>query len=280
MSEARITRGRLAALAGAVVVTAGAVALSTSLRASDHQQTVLTELNPRMDITDMFMFPGDSVFGRDRVALVMVTSSPLTPAQTGGAKFDPNLLYQFKIDNGGPGGTSNLDGVEDLVIQVTFDSTFNNERAINVRGPVAPPTLMNAEGSPLPRGGTTTVLLRNASQPSIIGQPIGQTITSPNAAGDIRVFAGATDDPFFVDLEQFFRIIPDRKPESGPLAALPETPTASAFRGPAPPFDVTRGAPRNFLAGINALSIVIELPESLLAPGTNKTIGMWGTISR
>jgi len=284
MSEARITRGRLAALAGAVVVTAGAVALSTSLRASDHQQTVLTELNPRMDITDMFMFPAmagtDSVVARDRVVLVMVTSSPLTPAQTGAARFDPNLLYQFKIDNGGPGGTANLDGVEDLVIQVTFDSTTNNQRVVNVRGPVAPPALMAADGSPLPRNGTATVLVRNAPQASIVGQPTGTNVTVPGAGGDIRIFAGATDDPFFVDLEQFFRIIPDRKPESGPLAALPETPTATAFRGPAPPFDVTRGAARNFLAGINALSIVIELPELLIAPGANKTVGMWGTISR
>ncbi len=275
--EAREPRGRHIAAwltAAGVVATLGIA--GGRLVASDHQQTVLTELNPRMDITDVYVFPGgDNQASTDRVTLVMVTSSPLTPAQTAGARFDPNLLYQFKIDNSSP-----LDGIEDLVIQVTFDSATNNTRLFNVRGPVAPPSRMDAEGTPLPRGGTATVLLRNAAQPSITARPTDQTVTVTNAAGDIRIFAGATDDPFFVDLEQFFRILPDRKPVSGPLAALPETPTASAFRGPGPPFDNTRGAPVNFVAGINALSIVIELPESLLAPGANKTIGVWATISR
>ena len=270
----RRSNRKTAVMALCVVTATGVV--GTHLLASDHQQTVLTELSPRMDITDVYAFPGgDNNSATDRATLVMVTSSPLTPAQTAAARFDPNLLYQFKIDNSSP-----LDGVEDLVIQVTFDSTSNNTRLVNVRGPVAPPTRMDSEGTPLPRGGTATVLLRNAAQPSITGRPTDQVVTVTNPAGDIKVFAGATDDPFFVDLEQFFRIIPDRRPVSGPLAAIPEVATATAFRGPAPPFDVTRGPPVNFVRGINALSIAIELPESLLAPGVNKTIGIWGTISR
>lgn len=276
MKEGSTRAGRVMAglaAAGAIVTLA---VIGGRLVASDHQQTVLTELNPRMDITDVYVFPGgDNNASADRVTLAMITSSPLTPGQTAGARFDHNLLYQFKIDNSSP-----LDGIEDLVIQVTFDSTTGNTRLFNVRGPVAPPTRMDAEGTPLPRPGTATVLLRNAAIPSITARPTDQTVTVTNAAGDFKIFAGATDDPFFVDLEQFFRILPDRRPVSGPLALLPETPTATAFRGTEPQFDNTRGAPRNFLAGINALSIVIELPESLLAPGTNKTIGVWATISR
>lgn len=275
--KARTTRAALvvAGLAATgVIVTLGIA--GGRLVASDHQQTALTELNPRMDITDIYVFPGgDNNASTDRVVLAMITSSPLTPAQTAGARFDHNLLYQFKIDNSNP-----LDGIEDLVIQVTFDSATGNTRLFNVRGPVAPPTRMDAEGTPLPRGGTATVLLRNAAIPSITARPTGQNVTVTNPAGDIRIFAGPTDDPFFVDLEQFFRILPDRKPVSGTLSMLPETPTATAFRGTEPQFDNTRGAPRNFLAGINALSIVIELPESLLTPGANKNIGVWGTISR
>jgi hypothetical protein len=88
----------------------------------------------------------------------------------------------------------------------------------------------------------------------------------------MQVFAGPRDDPFFLDLEQFFRIIPDRKPVSGPLSMLPDSATASAFR-PA-------GSAVDYLAGINALAIVIELPESQLTAGGSSRLGIWATISR
>lgn len=257
-------------------LTAGAIALALVGRAwaSDHQQSRLTELTPRMDITDIYAFPGGGGTDASRVTLVMNTSSPIVPSANATSKFDPNLLYQFKIDNTG-------DGIEDLVIQVTFDSTANNNRVINVRGPAAPPARMDPEGSPQARGGTATVLLRNVS-PSLIGGATDANLTATTTAGQMQVFAGLRDDPFFVDLEQFFRILPDRKPVTGPLAALPETPTATAFRGTAAPFDVTRGAPVDILTAIkaNTLSIVIELPVALLAPGASKKIGVWGTISR
>ena len=265
------TRARL--LATVLVVGAGVAA--TVVMASDHQQTALTELNPRMDITDIYAFPGAGGTDNNRITLVMNTSSPIVPTASAGARFDPNLLYQFKIDNTG-------DGVEDLVIQMTFDSTANNNRVINIRGPVAPPPLMAPDGSPLPRNGTATQIIRNAAIPSIIGRGTDSLITITNAAGPIQVFAGLRDDPFFVDLEGFFRILPDRKPVAGPLAALPETQTATAFRGTAAPFETRFGPPVDILTVIraNTLAIVLEMPVSLLAPGANKRIGVWGTISR
>jgi len=90
------------------------------------------------------------------------------------------------------------------------------------------------------------------------------------SAGGMQVFAGWRDDPFFIDLEQFFRIIPDRKPVTGPLAQLPDAPTASAFRNPGV----------DYTSGFNVLSIVIELPVASLTAGGNPKIGVWGTISR
>ena len=274
MAEQRFPRrAQVVALAAAVVVV-GALATVARMRASDHQDTPEVELSPRMDINDVYVFPGANGTDNSRITLVMNTSSPITPGNNASAKFDPNLLYQFKIDNTG-------DGLEDLVIQVTFDSTANNNRLINVRGPAAPPTTMDADGTPLPRGGTATRLLRNVT-PSIVDRGTDSVITVSNTAGPIQVYAGLRDDPFFIDLEQFFRIIPDRKPVSGPLAALPETPTASAFRGPSAPFDTTRGPPVDILTVIkaNTLSIVLEMPASLLTTSASKKIGVWGTISR
>ena len=259
----------------ALAVTGSAVAV-VAVRASDHQDTPEVELSPRMDINDVYAFPGANGTDNSRITLVMTTSSPIVPSGNAGAKFDPNLLYQFHIDNSAP-----LDGIDDLVIQVTFDSTTGNNRVINVRGPAAPPTRMDADGTPLPRGGTATVLLRNVPL-SITGRGTDSSLSIATSGGNFQVFAGLRDDPFFIDLEQFFRIIPDRKPVSGPFAALPETPTASAFRGSAAPFDVSRGAPVDILTVIkaNTLAIVLELPAPLLGSGSNRKIGVWGTISR
>ena len=73
------------------------------------------------------------------------------------------------------------------------------------------------------------------------------------------------------DLEQFFRILPDRRPGTGPLST-PSTATATAFR--------PVGQAVNVLLGANLASLVIELPTAQLTAGGNAKIGLWGTISR
>ena len=222
-----------------------AIAISAAtLFASDHQDTPEVELSPRMDINDIYVFPGASA---DRIVLVMTTSSPITPAQSATTSFDPNLLYQLKVDNTG-------DGVEDRVIQFTFSGNGASQQ-VQVRGPVAPVTT----------GMINSVV--NAS-PSLTGT----VNTTLGAATGMQVFVGLRDDPFFLDLEQFFRIVPDRKPVSGPLSALPDTPSASAWRPP--------GQAVDYLRGINTLAFVVELPTSMLTAGGTSKIGVWGTISR
>ena len=60
----------------AVVVTATGLLVKRSL-ASDHQDTADVELNPSMDMTDVYAFPGASA---DRIALVLNSWALLTPA--------------------------------------------------------------------------------------------------------------------------------------------------------------------------------------------------------
>ena len=111
---------RLAAAVATVAVLAGTgIGIA---RASDHQDNPLVELNPAMDMTDVYAFPGSSP---DRIALVLNSWAFLTPAQTPSTTFDPNLLYQFKIDNTG-------DAKEDKVIQIVVQG---HRREPDGRGP-------------------------------------------------------------------------------------------------------------------------------------------------
>lgn len=240
-ARGRALRPRFVAAAFAVALGA-ALATNRTTIASDHQDTPEVELNQTMDVNDVYAFPGSAA---DRIVLVMTTASPIAPGANIG--FNPNLLYQLKVDNTG-------DGVEDKVIQVTFTGTGSAQQ-VHLRGPV----------SPAQTGVMNTLV---ASGPLVEG-PVNTNI---GAAPNVQVFAGLRDDPFWIDLEQFMRILPDRKPVSGTLAALPDAPTAGAWR-PA-------GQAVDFLKGLNCLAIVVEMPASMLTAGGNAKIGVWGTISR
>ncbi len=225
------------------IVAAGVIAATVgvgALMASDHQDTPEVELNPRMDINDVYSFPGSGGTSTDRVTLVMTTSSPIAAGTA--AQFDPNLLYQFKIDNSG-------DGKEDLVIQTRFDGNGG----YTITGPVAPTS--------------TGQLGRLVSGGNSVTGTVGQSANGNN----VQVFAGLRADPFFIDLEQFFKILPDRRPSTGPLS-VPQTQEATSFRNPGV----------DFLRPFNALAIVIELPKSQLvsSTATDASFGLWGTTSR
>jgi hypothetical protein len=231
------------ATTGALLVTATWFGVS---RASDHQDTPEVELHPRLDINDVYAFPGSS---SGRIVLAVTTSSPLTPAQTPNAFFATRQLYQIKVDNNG-------DAVEDLVLQFRFVGEGPNQ-TVQLIGPVAP-ELMGKHGRFIDVA------------PTITG-PINTTLGSPSG---LQLFAGRRDDPFFIDLEQFFRIIPDRRPVQGPLSKIGPKPEAAAFRNPG----------IDYLAGINALAIVVELPSAVLlganASATDPHIGIWATTSK
>ena len=230
--------------AGAAALVATA-ALAGVVVASDHMDTPFVEMNPRYDVNDVYAFPGASP---DRVVLVLGTSSPLTPAGTSTAAFGDKdeVLYQLKVDNTG-------DGREDLVFQFTFSGPAGNQK-VRVQGPMAPNEV-----------GTSNTLLAGGREIQ------GDVKTVLGSASGLQVFAGPRDDPFFIDLEAFFRVLPDRKPEAGPLSTIMQGPLT--FRAANSAVD--------FLRGFNDLAIVVELPlAELTANGAKPKFGVWGTTSR
>jgi len=243
------TRRRM--LAAGFLVLAGVAGAAGLAIGSDHQDTREVELdNPKLDMTDVYAFPGSAA---GRIVLAMNSRAFLTPGATAAdAAFDPDLLYQFKIDNDG-------DAREDQVIQVTFTGSGANQR-VEVRGPVAPPVQ-----------GPTDNEVADVS-PAVSGL----INTNLGSSDNLQVFAGPRDDPFFIDLEAAFCILPDRRPEEGPLGK--NEPCALSPNPSAPFFFRNPGV--NYVQGFNVLSIVVELPSSLIENGAPGKLGIWGTISR
>lgn len=231
----------------ALLLAAGLMAIPalmiSRVRSSDHADTPQIAANPGTDLTDVFIFP--STTNAANVVLVM-TVNPLVPTgQAGSVSFDPTVLYQFKIDNTG-------DAVEDLVIQASAGAKGPNQ-TISISGPARPE-----------RTGTASTRLATSAT---------GTLNQAFSGGGMQVFAGAREDPFFFDLEQFFTILPDRAtPINGQPVSDPNTPKATSWR-PA-------GQAKDFLAGFNLLAIVVEVPKSQLIGSGNGTINLWCTTSK
>ena len=199
--------------------------------ASDHADTPQIAASPGTDLTDVYMFPSPT--NANNVVLAMNVHPLITPSTKNSTTFDPNVLYQFKIDN-------NLDGKEDRVIQVWFEGTGSSQIA-HVAGPVVPsfPGTTNAQMNPY----------------SVTGS-FGTTF-SPTSG--MQVFTGVREDSFFFDLEQFFTIFPDRQtPLNGIPVSNPNQPQSTTWR--------TAPNAVDFLSNGNysVLSIVVELPKSML----------------
>ncbi|MBS1722947.1 MAG: DUF4331 family protein [Armatimonadetes bacterium] len=215
--------------------------------ASDHADTPEIAASAGTDISDVFIFPSKT--NPNNVVLAMMVHPLITPAQAGSTSFDPNVLYQFKVDNNG-------DAVEDLVIQARFSGSGPTQKCL-ISGPVAP--VMTGTSStalpPLPIVGT-----------------INKAFTPRTGT---TVFCGVREDPFFFDLEQFFTILPDRAtPVSGVNVPVDQAdvPQATSWRAPGQAVDFLSNG------GYNVLAIVVEIPKADIG-GASGQIGMWCTTS-
>lgn len=214
---------------GSLVLLAGLATLRPAT-ASDHADTREVVQRGGSDISDVYMF--ESKEDSKNYVLVMNVNPLISQGAGPSAFFDPDVLYQFKLDQ-------NQDGIEDRVIQVMFEGT-GTDQVVKVVGPLPPNEV-----------GTTNTVVSGFGTSGKINQTF-----SPRAG--VKVFAGAREDSFFFDLEQFFVILPDRGVPPGLTTppANPNQPQSTTWRAP--------GTAVDFLSngGFNVLSIVIELPKS------------------
>jgi hypothetical protein len=125
------------------------------------------------------------------------------------------------------------DNIEDLVIQCKYDAPTNK---MQIYGPVAPSAT-----------GTKSKLEGNVTAEVAVTAYGGTAATGTGTTG-IKVFAGPRDDPFFFDLNRYKAILAG---------------TAPGFSNPG----------TDTFAGSNVLSIVVEVPKTLI--GATGNINVW-----
>jgi hypothetical protein len=239
------------------VCVAGLLIMFSALPAwaSDHQDTTFlaTKLTAA-DLTDLYVFESPDP---KNVVLALDFDPLITPGEN--RAFDPTVLYQFKIDNTG-------DFVEDLVLQFQVNGRGANQ-TVSVYGPSKPVNVVSRPATGVfGLRGSNLAAARSGTQSRLVKAtgkgPLNQVFT----IGNLRLFVGLRKDPFFFDLEQFFKVIPDRDYLQQP--------------NPNPPFQVLTFRPPgqavDFIDRFNVHSIVVELPRASL--GTGK-INAWITSS-
>jgi hypothetical protein len=240
-----------------VVMLVGYQMLPT--RASSHREAPLISGDPLADNTDVYAFMSPDA--PDMVTLIASFVPFEDPA--GGPnfyRFGDNVLYEIKIDNVG-------DGVEHISYQLQFTSQVTNPNTFLYNtGPIKSLddpnrnlyqtyTLSRVEnGRTTFTAGPMRTIYDNvgpASAPNYGGNGSG-IYQFRQADGSIgRVFAGQTDDPFFLDLRVFDLLYGGNLSEVG----------------------------TDSLAGFNVHSIAIQVPKSSLR-ATSPIVGVWSTASR
>jgi len=238
----RIKPKQLAYYLTSLTIIAGLV---FSLFAADHADSPDTSFG-NLDINDYYIFNHGS-----NIVLALTVSPLLAPgSSTNNAAFNPDGLYQFKFDK-------DRDGVEEAVIQITFDGSGTSQK-VNVYGP----------GKPSKTGTLENMILDI--------KPISGDFNTVFTSNDIRVFAGPRDDPFF------FHGFGDSSLTSVLNAAF----TGAGIATGAPEeqsLAFSQNAPDN-LAGLNVLGLVIEIPKSMIAQSVGITVSdimySWATTSQ
>jgi len=283
--------------------------------ASSHREAPITALDHSADITDFYAFV--SYDHPDRVTFIMNVDPFLEPSNGPNYfPFDPNVLYQIKIDN-------NHDALADLTFNIRFKTQIrapqlftgfagagaginapNNSPAPVPPGTtIVPPAITSLDGpgaAGLSLRQTYSVVIYRGSQrvpltpvngsamfavPTNVGprtMPDYEALakqgiyTVAGDRGDIRVFAGTVADPFFIDLGAAFDSFNFRTGAGGGVL------TAAQDKD-----DHLNLAP-NAVSGFNVNTIAIEVPISYLTSDGNQhpatdpkaTIGAWATTSR
>jgi hypothetical protein len=238
-------------LLGGAVLSLAALGIGFYATASDHDDGE-TDMKARsLNLTDLYVFrekDQNPKVTEDNLIFVLNTN-PRSVARRQ-YYFSNNARYEFHITRVAD-KDSMATGKEDLALRFEFSKPdAKDQQTIAVTGI---------------RDGAMRTTKETVDRKPILTTPIGaapilQQVPVDLSGGGITLYAGMREDPFFFDVEQFFRV------RAG-LAGL----------GPKVGFS-TPGY--DFTAGYNVSTIVASVPMGWLKASSNaSTLDVWETIS-
>jgi hypothetical protein len=228
-----------------VVLTPGIIA------ASDHDDGEVDIKGRTVNLTDLYVYreKDQNSSAADGDLVLTMNSNPRSLARYQ-YYFSTTALYQFYITQVGD-VNSTPTGRADIVLRFAF-SPPNNQG-------------MQAVAITVIRGGSETTTKTTVNGGLIATTPLNSNAvlnTVPVGGSNLTVFAGLREDPFFFDVEQFFRV------RAGALGTGPKV----GFRDPSKAIDFTKG--------YNVNTIAVRVPKAFLQAGTGvNTFDVWTTTS-
>ncbi|WP_200817679.1 DUF4331 family protein, partial [Calothrix rhizosoleniae] len=217
------------------------------VQASDHDDGEVDTKGRNLNLTDLYVFrekdQNPSANGDDLIFVMNTNPRSVARQQY---YFSSNARYEFKISR-----VVNKDatptGKEDVTLRFKFSRP-------NSRGEQKFRLIAIANGRRIGSDIGTTTPLSASENPTLNELHLGKS--------KVSVFAGLREDPFFFDVEQYFRV------RAGALGIGPQV----GFRSPDKALD--------FATGYNVNTVTVRVPRSLLQGHTKATtFDVWQTIS-
>jgi len=262
----RVTVGLCIALTPVLLSAAALVTFTGNAQASSHREAPAISKDAYGDNTDTYVF----ISPVDDANIVFVGNWIPFEAPEGGPNYfawDPSALYDIYVDTDG-----------DAVANVTYTlssrvDTRSGETFLYNTGPInhIADTTWN-----MPQYYTVTETIDNGTPTVLVGNKLAApdnigSKSTPNYAAleaeaiysgpnGTKIFAGQTDDPFFVDLQVFDYL---------------------TLRGQNAPVGYSKGnnVPVDSLSGFNVHSLVIEVPISHIKK-SDPVFGVWAGTRR
>jgi len=245
------------------------IAYSSQASASSHREAPLISKDTFADNTDTYVF----ISPEDDDNLVLIGNWIPFEAPEGGPNYfewDPNVHYSLFVDNDGDAKadiTYTLSSRVEQATGLTFlyntgpinsltDANWNRKQFITVTETTETGTTVLVANKP-----TAPVNIGEKSTPNYVSLMDAAIYDSSDGLpAGMKLYAGQTDDPFWVNLQVF------------DLLTLP---------GQDPPVGYENyNVPVDSVSAFNVHSLVIEVPISRLKQGDEPVLGVWAATAR